>query len=312
MLSSPGVPRATGQDAQDGSVQMSTGGHNLDDQRDKLGNGGVGTALLTDELRPRTGLLSQWWVLTSRLIRPSWRNGELVTAVLAPTVFTVGFYVPLNLVMTVYGHGLSSYAQFLMPMIVMQAVAFCAISAAFRAASDAKDGLNIRFGTMPMPVVMPLAARIVAALYRAAVALAAAIVCGTVIGFRFYGSWWDTLGFVGFGLLLALALCLGADLLGSLSKSPEATTQALILPQLILGMVSTGFAPANQFPSWIQGFARNQPVSHFVYALRALGGDSTGNAGAVDWPILGPALAWTLGLLVVFGAGAVLVSNRRS
>ncbi|WP_433762150.1 ABC transporter permease [Nocardia sp. CA-135398] len=255
---------------------------------------------------------AQWWALTSRLVRPSWRNGELITALLAPTVFTVGFYVPLNLVMTVYGHGLSSYAQFLMPMIVMQAIAFCAITAAFRSATDAKDGLNIRFGSMPMGSPVPLAARVTAGLYRAAVSLAAALVSGYVIGFRFYGSWWDTIGFIGFAMLIALALCLGADLLGSLTKSPEATTQALILPQLILGMVSTGFAPAHQFPHWIQGFARNQPVSQFVYGLRALAGDSTGNAGEVGWSIFGPALAWTLGLAIVFGAGAVFVSIRRS
>jgi hypothetical protein len=98
-----------------------------------------------------------------------------------------------------------------------------------------------------------LAARIIAALYRALIALSAALVCGALIGFRFYGSWWDTVGFLGFALLIALALCLGADLLGSISRSPEATTQVLILPQLILGMVSTGFTPAQQFPSWIQG-----------------------------------------------------------
>lgn len=283
------------------------------------GDGGSRTAerrlnseRLVDAPPPRMATAAQWWALTCRLIRPSWRNGELVTALLAPTVFTVGFYVPLNLVMTVYGHGLSSYAQFLMPMIVMQAVAFCAITAAFRAAADAKDGLNVRFGSMPMGSAVPLAARVSAALYRAAVALAAAVVSGHVIGFRFYGSWWDTLGFIGFALLIALALCLGADLLGSLTKSPEATTQALILPQLILGMVSTGFAPADQFPAWIQGFARNQPISQFIYGLRALAGDPSGNAGVVGWSIFGPALAWTLGLAVVFGAGAVFLSMRRS
>lgn len=267
---------------------------------------------LVDAPPPRMATVAQWWALTWRLVRPSWRNGELATALLAPTVFTVGFYVPLNLVMTVYGHGLSSYAQFLMPMIVMQAAAFCAITAAFRAAADAKDGLNVRFGTMPMHSAVPLAARVTAALYRAAVALAAAVVCGHVIGFRFYGSWWDTLGFIGFAMLIGLALCLGADLLGGLTKSPEATTQALILPQLILGMVSTGFAPANQFPHWIQGFARNQPVSQFIYGLRALAGDPSGNAGVVGWSVFGPALAWTLGLAVVFGAGAVYLSMRRS
>ncbi|MEV0292901.1 ABC transporter permease [Nocardia sp. NPDC050710] len=261
---------------------------------------------------PRAHAVAQWWVLARRLIRPSWRNGEVVTAILAPTVFTVGFYVPLNMVMTIYGHGLSSYAQFLMPMIVMQSVSFCATSAAFRAATDARDGLNARFGSLPMPVVLPLTARITAAMYRAAIALAAALVCGSVIGVRFYGSIWDTLGFVGFAGLISLALCLGADLLGSLSKSPEATTQVLIMPQLILGMVSTGFAPASQFPSWIQGFARNQPISQFVYALRALAGDPSGNAGVVGWPVLGPGLAWAVGMLVVFGGLAALVATWRS
>lgn len=302
MLKGPGSPDSGGEVEHHGRVRTNGGGVSI----------GMRAEVLVDAPAPRTATLAQWWVLTRRLIRPSLRNGEVVTALLAPTVFTVGFYVPLNLVMSLYGHGLSSYAQFLMPMIVMQAVAFCAISASFRAAVDARDGLNLRFGSLPMAAVIPLAARLTAALYRAGIALAAALVCGRVIGFRFYGSCWDTVGFIGFALLIGLALCLGADLLGSLSKSPEATTQALILPQLILGMVSTGFAPARQFPTWIQGFARNQPVSQFVYGLRALAGDSTPNAGAVDWPIMGPALAWPLGLVVVFGAAAVVVSLRRS
>ncbi|MGW4767606.1 ABC transporter permease [Nocardia sp. NPDC004278] len=267
---------------------------------------------LVDAPPPRMATMAQWWALTRRLVRPSWRNGELIMALLAPAVFTVGFYVPLNLVMTVRGHGLSSYAQYLTPMIVMQAVAFCAITASFRAASDARDGLNTRFGSMPMGSAVPLAARITAAMYRAAVALAAALVCAHVIGFRFYGSWWDTIGFVAFALQVGLGLCLGADLLGTATKSPEATTQALILPQLILGMVSTGFAPAYQFPHWIQGFARNQPISHFVYGLRALAGDPSGHAGVVGWSIFGPALAWTVVPTLIFGAVAVYLSMRRS
>ncbi|MFX0576730.1 ABC transporter permease [Nocardia nepalensis] len=270
---------------------------------------------LVDAPPPRMSTVAQWWALTWRMVRPSWRNGELFTALLAPVVFTLGFYVPLKFVMTVradYRGGLSSFAQFLMPMIAMQAIAFCAITAAFRAAADAKDGLNVRFGSMPMFSSVPLAARVTVGLYRAGVALAAALVCGHVIGFHFYGSWWGTIGFIAFAMLIALALSLGADLLGSLTKSPEATTQALILPQLILGMVSTGFGPVEKFPHWIQGFVRVQPVTHFVNGLRALAGDPSGNAGVIGWSIFGPALAWTLGLAVVFGAGAVFISMRRS
>ncbi|WP_232541359.1 ABC-2 transporter permease [Nocardia bovistercoris] len=254
----------------------------------------------------------QWWVLAARAIRPSLRNGEVFTALLAPTVFTLGFYVPLNMVMNVYGHGLSSYAQFLMPMIVMQSISFCATSAAFRAAVDARDGLNRRFGAMPMPTALPLVARITAAMYRAAVALAAALLCGFVIGVRFYGSLADTVGFVAFAGLIAVTLCVGADALGTYTRSPEASTQSLVLPQLILGMVSTGFAPAAQFPSWIRGFARDQPVSQWVFALRAFAGDPSGNAGEVGFAVLGPATAWAAGLLAVFGAAAWGLARRRS
>ncbi|MFF0487641.1 ABC transporter permease [Nocardia sp. NPDC004068] len=260
---------------------------------------------------PRRRALAQGWVLALRLIRPSVRNGEVITAILAPTVFTLGFYVPLNRVMTFIGFGLSSYAQFLMPMIVMQAVSFCATAAAVRAANDARDGLDARFATMPMPSVTPLLARTAATAYRIALSLVTALLCGHIIGFRFYGSWWHTAGFLGFAMLVGVMLSVLGDLLGTLSKSPEATSQALVLPQLILGMVSTGFAPANQFPHWIQGFARDQPVSQFVFALRALAGDRSGRAGAVSWGVVGPGLAWTMVGLVIFGAAAVLVALRR-
>ena len=261
--------------------------------------------------RPVPHGLQQWWVLTVRLIVPSLRSGEVVTSILAPAVFTVGFYIPLNLVMSVFGHGLSSYAQFLMPLIVLQSLAFTAIAAAFRSSTDAVDGINRRFGSMPLNPYVPLFARMSATMFRFFVSFVAAIVCGYIIGFRFDRTPVYTLGFVAFALLIAVALSVAADVLGTVSSSPEATTQALMLPQLILGMLSTGFAPATQFPSWIQWFVRNQPVSQFVYALRALAGDSSGRAGEVTWSLMGPPLAWAVGLVVVFVPLAVSLSSRR-
>lgn len=261
--------------------------------------------------RPKTSVVQQWWVLTVRLITPTFRNGEVYASILTPVVFTLGFYVPLNLVMSLRGTGLSSYGQFLMPIIVLQAVAFTAISAAFRAATDSLAGINRRFGSMPIGTAVPLAARMSANMYRATISLAAAIVCGYVIGFRFERGFWYTVGFCLFALLVAGALSLGADVIGTLSKSPEGTTQSLTLPQLILGMLSAGFLPANQFPDWIQGFVRNQPVSQFAFALRALAGDTTGGAGTVSWSVMGPPLAWAVGLIVVFVPVSAVVTSRR-
>ncbi|NMN98110.1 ABC transporter permease [Antrihabitans stalactiti] len=262
--------------------------------------------------RPEPTAIRQWWVLTVRLTQPSLRNGEMVLAALAPPLFTLGFYVPLNIVMSVFGHGLSSYAQFLMPIIVLQSLGSNALTAAFRSASDAADGMNQRFNSMPIGRLVPLAARTAMNVFRAVVSVIIAIISGYVIGFRFANGALHTVGFCLFALAVATALSLGADVLGSLSRSPEATTQSLALPMLILGMLSTGFAPARQFPEWIQPFTRNQPISQFVYALRALAGDTTSGAGSVSWALMGPPLAWVIAMVVVFVPLSIIVSARRA
>jgi len=112
-------------------------------------------------------------------------------------------------------------------------------------------------------------------------------------------------------LLIGAALSFLGDLIGTASENPEATTHLMMLPQLIFGLLSVGVQPAERFPSWIQGFVRNQPISQFVYALRALAGDSTPGAGAVKWSVVGPAVMWMVALIAIMIPLHVLVSARR-
>ncbi|WP_043719695.1 ABC transporter permease [Nocardia asiatica] len=258
-------------------------------------------------LRPQ-----QWWVLTSRLIVPSIQTGEVLTSVLAPAAFTASFYIPLKTIMTIIGTGFSSYAQFMMPLVILQAAAFTAVSAAFRAATDSVAGLNRRFGAMPIGPLVPVAARLSGSVFRLAIGVITALICGHVIGFRFHLDAAHTLGFVLFSLLIGLALIWGGDVIGTVSRNPEATAQALVLPPLIFGMLSTGIAPADQFPEWVQPFVRNQPVSQWAVALRAFAGDSGPNAGQVSWTLLGPPLAWALGILLVCVPLSIRLSSRRA
>ncbi|WP_446221342.1 ABC transporter permease [Nocardia sp. IBHARD005] len=256
--------------------------------------------------------LQQWWVLTARLIVPSIKSGEFLASVFAPAAFTASFYIPLKTVMTFSGNGFSSYAQYMMPLVILQAAAFTAISAAFRSASDSVAGLNRRFGAMPLRPLVPVAARMSANLFRLLVSLAAAVTAGYVIGFRFRLDAAHTLGFLAFSLLIGLAFTLGADVIGTLSKSPEATSQALVLPPLIFGMLSTGLAPASQFPQWIQWFVRNQPVSQFAIVLRALAGDTLGNAGTATLALMGPSLLWLAAMVAICLPVAIRLSSRRA
>ncbi len=62
-----------------------------------------------------------------------------------------------------------------------------------------------------------------------------------------------------------------------------------MMPQLIFGLVSVGIQPAEQFPGWIQPIVRNQPVSQFIYAMRALAGDTTRRgSGSPTWSVMTP------------------------
>ena len=194
---------------------------------------------------------------------------------------------------------MSSYAQYLMPLIMLQAIAFAAVSAAFRSATDSVQGINRRFESMPIAPLTPLASRMSASMYRCLIALAVSLVCGHVIGFRFYGGVAHTVGFCVLALLIGAALSLLGDLIGAANKNPEATMPIMLVPQLVFGLLSVGLQPVERFPEWIQPFVRNQPISQFVYALRALAGDSTPAAGEVTWSVIGPALAWIVGMMVI-------------
>ncbi len=249
---------------------------------------------------------SQWWVLSARQLRTAIRGGEAVTAVIAPVIFTISFYVPLQKVISLFGNGVENFGQYLMPLIALQAIAFTAISVAFLAATDAVDGINTRFASMPISPAVPLCSRVATGMSKCSVSSAVALGCGHAIGFRFSGTAVDTAMFVVVLALIGLALILGADVIGTASKSPEATTQSLILPQLVLGMLSSGFAPLEQFPTWVQPFVRNQPVSQFTTALRDLAD------GTATLSTLTPTALWLFALLAICTPLSLLLNTRRS
>lgn len=259
--------------------------------------------------RPMPSPLQQWWTLTTRMIIPTLINGELATQIIGSIVFTIGFYLPLKNILGAV-QPMSSYAQYLTPLIVLQAIFFAAVSAAFRSAMDAIQGINRKFRAMPMPRLTPLSARMTASMYRCVVALVVSLICGHVIGFRFYGGFTHTVGFIALTLLIGAALALMGDLIGAATRNPEATAPLLLVPQVTLGLASVGLQPADRFPHWIQPFVRDQPLSQWLNALRALAGDSTPAAPPVTWSVIGPGLAWIAVIIVAFTWFHALVARR--
>lgn len=238
--------------------------------------------------------------LTERSVLGTVRDGDLVFAILGPVAFFVCFNITLRKVIDTGG---VSYPQYILPVVVVQAMIFAAMTTADRAARDHLSGMGVRLRSLPMLALVPVTARMLSALIRAAFALTAAILVGYAFGFRFSG-WLHTVAFVGIALVLSLALSLGADAMGSVAGSIEAAGQMLLVPQLLLVMLSTGIAPADAFPSWLGPFVRNQPVSQISAVLRNLA------AGQVAFETLTIALSWCGGLLVGFGIIAVRMQRR--
>ena len=245
---------------------------------------------------PPTGL--QWRALSGRTVRAAIREGDLGFGFLAPMIFFMCFYVPLRHSMERSG---MSYAQYLLPVIILQGMFFTAMSAADRAALDTASGMGTRLRSMPVRPWVPMAARMSANASRAIVAIAGALVIGSIFGFRFHdvGS---ALLFVVLALLFAVGVVIGADVVGTATGNPEIGAQILLLPQLLLIMASTGFVPVEGFPGWIQPIVRWQPVSVCSDALRAL------SAGRYD--SVGGALAWSVALIVVFAAVSARIGRR--
>ncbi|MEI8082383.1 MAG: ABC transporter permease [Actinomycetes bacterium] len=244
-------------------------------------------------------------VLTERILRDTLRD-DLPFAVLAPAGNFVIFNLALRNVIDTGGIG---YPQYLLPVIIVQVTLLGALTTVDRAARDCQWELGVRLRTLPIPTLAPLMARMLYCLIRGTIALGATIAVGYAFGFRMFGGPGDLAAFIALVLVLTLALSLGSDAIGvrisgaAIGRTGGAS-QILLIPQMLLVMLSTGMAPLESFPDWLQGFVRYQPVSQVTETLRGL---AAGHIAARSVTI---SLAWCIGMVVVFGAIAFRMQRR--
>ncbi len=239
--------------------------------------------------------------LTERSLVSAARDGGMIFEILSPAAYLAGFTLALQGLIDT-GH--MSYAQYLVPAVVIQSVIFVAVLAGGRSTHDHVRGMRDRLATLPYAAAVPMGARILATLVRAALALLVAVAAGYAFGFRMDGGPGYAVAFVVITLLFCLAVTLGADALGSSSTSVEGVSQLLTAPQLMLFMLSTGIAPEKSFPEWMRPYVRDQPVSQVAETLRGL---ATGHVVASN---LVASLVWCAGMVLVFGALALRVQRR--
>lgn len=239
--------------------------------------------------------------LTGRVVRGTLRDFDLLIAVLAPVSTFIGFTFVLE---NVIDTGEMSYSQYVLPAIVVQSMLFGALTTADRASRDESTGFGRRMRTLPVPMLMPLAARMLYCLIRSVVVIVASMAIAYPFGFRLTGGFEYSVAFVVIVLVFALALSLGADAVGTWAKRLDASSQLLLIPMLMLVLLSTGMAPATAFPGWVQPFVVAQPVSVVTESMRGF------TDGSIVGSNLAASLAWCIGLLVVFGGIAFRMQRR--
>jgi ABC transporter DrrB family efflux protein len=222
-----------------------------------------------------------------------WRVPQLlVFIVLQPILFVLLFrYVFGGAISTVPG---VPYVDYLMPGIFVITVVFGSATTAVSMATDVKSGLLERFRALPMARSAVLAGRTLSDLLRTAVIIAIIVGIGFAVGFRVRTN---ALSFIGAMLLVlfwAYALLWVQATVGLVTGDPESAQAASFPAVALLTFASSAFVPISTMPSWLQGFAKYQPVSVTATAVRALciGGPTK------SWVL--QSLLWISCILLVF------------
>jgi ABC transporter DrrB family efflux protein len=204
----------------------------------------------------------------------------------------------------VRGTGGVPYVDFLMPGIFVQTVVFGAMATAIGLAADLKSGMLERFLSLPMSRSAVLTGRTLADLVRNVFVVILMVIVGFAVGFRIHTNVGTFLIGLVLVVLFGYALSWIFATVGLLVKDPE-TAQAAAFPVLApLVFASSAFIPILTMPGWLQAFARNQPVSVTVEAVRAL------TIGGPTARPVAQALIWCAALVAIFAPIAVRLYRR--
>ena len=222
--------------------------------------------------------------------------------------FTVQPIMFVLLFRYVFGGAIStpgfSYANFLIPGIIVQNIAFGGFVTALGLNEDLHKGLIDRFRSLPMARPAVLAGRTLADVVTNALSAIILIVTGLLIGFSFHTGALQVVG--GFGLLLLFGYAFSwvFAYLGMLVSTAEAANSVGLIVVFPLTFISSAFVPVASMPEPLQAFAEVNPFTITVDAMRSLWlGIPAGNN---VWE----AIAWSLAIIAVFAPLAVLRYRR--
>ncbi|MEI2465745.1 ABC transporter permease [Niallia taxi] len=229
-------------------------------------------------------------VLLGRLMRNIMRSPDtIITVAITPIMMMLLFvYVFGGAIKT----GTDNYVNYLLPGILLMAIASGVAYTSVRLFNDVKSGLMARFITMPIKRSAVLWAHVLTSLVSNALTVVLVILVALLMGFRTSAHIVEWLAVAGILGLFTLALTWLAIIPGLTAVSMEGAT-AYSYPLVFLPFISSAFVPTETMPIIVRVFAENQPVTSIVNSIRALLYE--GSVGNDIWI----ALAWCLGLTIL-------------
>jgi ABC-2 type transport system permease protein len=197
--------------------------------------------------------------------------------------------------------GATSYVDFLVPAYVASIVLFTGGGIAVAVATDRAEGFTDRLLSLPVSRYALVIGRVIADSVTNVWAIISTAAFGFLFGFRLPGSWPDGLAALGLCAAYAVVFTVVFLVLGLYAASAQAA-QGMSLIAFVFAFISSAYVPATSMPGWLQPFAKYQPITPMVDAVRAL---LTGSSSDV-----GLALAWSALLVVVLGPVAVIRYRR--
>lgn len=183
------------------------------------------------------------------------------------------------------GGGRAQYVNYVVPGILMMAIAASAQGVAVSSAMDMTEGIIARFRTMAIFKPSVLASHAFGGVAQTYIITAAVTAVAFLIGFRPNAGPLEWLGIIGMVGMVGFALTWLCIALGLVAKSVE-TASNTPMPLTFLPFLGSGFVPTDSLPTVLRWFAEYQPFTPIMETIRGLlFGTPIGNAAwlSVGW-----------------------------
>lgn len=241
-------------------------------------------------------------VMLGRSMRHVFRSLDtIITVTIMPIAMMLLFVYVLG---GAIQSGTDNYVNYLLPGILLIAVANSVGYVSYRLFLDKQRGIIERFHSMPIARSAALWGHVLTSLTSNVISLIVIVIVALIMGFRSSAGVFEWLAVAGILTLFTLALTWIAAIAGLSAKTIDGAA-AIAYPIHFLPLISSAFVPTKTMPSGIRAFAENQPVTSIVETIRALlTNQPVGNSIWV-------ALAWCIGIIVLAYFLAMRVYKRQ-